>query len=132
MPFFNIIFFRVVLFVFDFSRCYANSFRIIFLGFIQMKFIFKNKKFSFLNNIADMYVFRAWVCLISFIYVYLLCHEFFKVVNLFFIDFNKQVQYIQSGECLIVWLNILIYIYFLILSISHLVIVNDIFSCLFI
>jgi len=55
MSFFNIIIFRVVLFVFDFSRYYANSFRIIFLDFIKMKFIFKNKKFSFLNNIDDMF-----------------------------------------------------------------------------
>ena len=52
MLFFNISFFKVVLFVFDFSRCYANLF-IYFLGFIQMKFIF-----FFLNNIVDVFGFE--------------------------------------------------------------------------
>ena len=47
MSFFNINVFRVVLFVFDFSRCYANSFRFFFLGFIQMKFIFRKKNIHF-------------------------------------------------------------------------------------
>ena len=47
-------FFRVVLFMFVFSRCYVNLFR-FFLGFIQIKFILKNKKYLFLNNIAGVF-----------------------------------------------------------------------------
>jgi len=39
-----------------FSRCYTNSFRIFFfVCFIQMQFIFKNKKYLFLNDIADVF-----------------------------------------------------------------------------
>jgi hypothetical protein len=41
------------MFVFDFSRYYSNLF--FFFGFIQIKFIFQNKKYLFLNNIADVF-----------------------------------------------------------------------------
>ena len=52
--------------------------------FKQKKFIFQNKKYLFLNNINDVfdltwYFFRVWVYSISFICVYLLGHEFFRM-----------------------------------------------------
>jgi hypothetical protein len=52
MPFFNISFLRIVLFVLDFLRYYFNS--SIFFSFIQTNFISQNKKNSFLNNIVDV------------------------------------------------------------------------------
>jgi hypothetical protein len=114
-----------------FSRCYTNSFRIfLFVCFIQMQFIFKNKKIF----IFKWYCWCVWPCIIfflcmslfvNFICVYLLSHKVFKLwIYLLLILINKLSKHNQMKVlfCMIEYLDLY---FFLILSIFILIIVNN-------